>query len=150
MGEKIVQLYAKIVETLKRFEDFALLGARLTMSYGLYHPALNKLKNIEGTAEWFKTQLGIPLPTLNAYMAGGAEFLGFILLAIGLGTRLISFPLVVVMLVAIFALHWEHGFQAADNGFEIPLYYLLFFVIFITRGAGKFSLDYFLFEKKLS
>jgi len=36
----------------------------------------------------------------------------------------------------------------ANNGFEIPLYYLLFLAIFATFGAGKFSLDYLLFGKE--
>jgi len=149
MVNQLIELYLKLVGFLERLEDFLLLGIRLTMAYGLYQPALHKLGNIAGTAEWFKTELGLPFPTLNAYLAGGTEFLGVILLTIGLGARLISFPLVVVMLVAIFSLHWEHGFQASANGFEIPLYYLLFFVLFIVRGAGKFSLDYVLCEKKL-
>lgn len=148
MGNKIIEFYFSLTNIFEKLEDFLLLGIRLTMAYGLYQPALKKLGNIEGTAQWFQSQLGLPFPTLNAYLAGGTEFLGFILLAIGLGARVISFPLIIVMLVAIFSLHWEHGFHAGNNGFEIPLYYLLFFALFIVRGAGKFSLDYFLIEKK--
>jgi len=51
----------------------------------------------------------------------------------------------VVMVVAIVTVHLAHGFSAGDNGFEIPLYYLLFLFIFMSHGAGKFSLDHLLF-----
>jgi putative oxidoreductase len=89
--------------------------------------------------------MGIPFPTLNAYMAATTELLGVILLTLGLFTRLISVPLIVVMIVAIMTVHLTHGFSAGDNGFEIPLYYMLFLSIFASFGAGKFSLDHLLF-----
>ena len=76
--------------------------------------------------------MGIPFPTLNAYMAASTEALGVVLLTIGLFTRLISVPLMVVMVVAIMTVHLAHGFSAGDNGFEIPLYYMLFLFIFVA------------------
>jgi putative oxidoreductase len=54
----------------------------------------------------------------------------------------------IVMLVAITTVHLAHGFSAGDNGFEIPLYYMLFLFIFASHGAGKFSLDQYLFGKE--
>ena len=47
---------------------------------------------------------------------------------------------------AIFFVHWQHGFSVANNGFEIPLYYLIFLLILATHGAGKYSLDHLLFK----
>jgi putative oxidoreductase len=87
------------------------------------------------------------MPTLNAYMAATTELLGVVLLTLGLFTRLISLPLIVVMIVAIVTVHLPQGFAAGDNGFEIPLYYMLFLAIFASFGAGKFSLDHLLFGK---
>lgn len=49
------------------------------------------------------------------------------------------------MVVAIATVHGVNGFTAGDNGFEIPLYYMLFLALFASFGAGKFSLDYLLF-----
>ena len=131
---------------LQNFQSISLLLARFAVAYGFYEPALNKWKDIDGIASWFGS-MGIPFPTLNAYMAASTEALGVILLTIGLFTRLISVPLMVVMVVAITTVHLAHGFSAGDNGFEIPLYYMLFLFIFTAHGAGKFSVDYFLFEK---
>jgi putative oxidoreductase len=132
---------------LQNFQSLSLLLARLAIAYGFYEPAVSKWKDIDGIATWFGS-IGIPFPTLNAYMAASTEALGVVLLTIGLFTRLISVPLVVVMVVAIMTVHLAHGFSAGDNGFEIPLYYMLFLFIFASHGAGKFSVDYFLFEKK--
>ena len=123
-----------------------MLLARLTIAYGFYEPAMKKWQGIENVAGWFGS-MGIPFPTLNAYIAATTETLGVVLLTLGLFTRLISIPLIVVMLVAIFLVHFPNGFSAAANGFEIPFYYMLFLMIFTSFGAGKISLDNFLFKK---
>lgn len=62
-----------------------------------------------GDPEW---GLGLPFPHVMAFLAGWTEFLGGWLLLLGLMTRLISIPLLVTMLVAIFAVHWGHGWFA--------------------------------------
>ena len=141
------KLHSLSKSILSHFQSLALLLARLAVAYGFYEPAMMKWKDINSVAQWFGS-MGIPLPTLNAYMAASTEVLGVILLTLGLFTRLISVPLMVVMVVAITTVHLAHGFAAGDNGFEIPLYYMLFLFIFASHGAGKFSLDYFLFEKE--
>ena len=70
-----------------------------------------------------------------------------LLLTVGLGVRIISIPLIITMLVAIKTVHWGNGFEAGENGFEIPLYYILMLVSLIFTGAGKISLDYLLGTK---
>jgi putative oxidoreductase len=128
-------------------KDIGLLFARLLVAYGFLDPALNKWNNIEGVAGWFES-IGIPFPVLNTYMAATTEMLGVVLLALGLFTRYISVPLIVVMIVAIVTVHLPHGFAAGDNGFEIPLYYIGFLLLFIGNGAGKISIDNFIFKKE--
>jgi putative oxidoreductase len=142
----ITQIYPRAKDILSRGQDAALLFARLVLAYGFYGPAMRKWSDIDAIAVWFGT-LGIPLPTLNAYMAATTELSGVVLLTLGFFTRLISLPLIVVMIVAIVTVHLPHGFAAGDNGFEIPLYYMLFLAIFASFGAGKFSLDHLLFGK---
>jgi putative oxidoreductase len=75
------------------------------------------------------------------------EVLGIILLTLGFGTRVIALPLMFVMVVAIFTTHISNGFAAGDNGFEIPLYYILMLFALVVYGSGKFSLDYLLGRK---
>jgi len=139
-------IYQKTKNVLNNFQSLSLLLARLVIAYGFFEPAMNKWKNMGGTADFFAS-LGIPFPTINAYLAATTELLGLVLLALGFLTRLISIPLMVVMIVAITTVHLAHGFSAGNNGFEIPLYYFLFLLIFASYGAGKFSLDHLLFEK---
>lgn len=140
-------IYPMTTNILKHGQHISLLLARLTIAYGFYDPAMKKWSDISGIADWFGS-LGIPFPLLNAYMAAATELLGVVLLTLGLFTRLISIPLIIVMIVAITTVHLAHGFSAGDNGFEIPLYYMLFLAIFASFGAGKFSLDHLLFGKE--
>ena len=134
----IYQNFSRKVEILK---DLPLLFLRLILAYGFYTPALNKLKDFNSVGEWFDS-MNYPAPLLSAYLAGITETLGVILLIIGLGTRFISIPLMIVMLVAIFTVHIGNGFAAGDNGFEIPLYYFLMLFTLMVYGSGKVSVDY--------
>jgi uncharacterized membrane protein YphA (DoxX/SURF4 family) len=69
----------------------------------------------EGTVHWFGS-IGIPFPAVGAFLAGWTEVLGAVLLVLGLATRWISIPLMVTMLVAAFAVHWENGWLAIASG----------------------------------
>lgn len=144
---KCVQTYIEFSRLSEYGKSLSLLFARLAVAYGFYEPAMMKWNGIDNVASWFGT-MGIPFPTLNAYMAASTEAAGVVLLTLGLMTRLISIPLIIVMIVAIFMVHLPHGFSAGDNGFEIPLYYMLFLFIFFANGAGKFSLDRIIFGDK--
>ncbi|MBD3223879.1 MAG: DoxX family membrane protein [Caldithrix sp.] len=136
----MLALYQSIKTNLERLTDVPPLLFRLILSYGFYEPAIKKMDNIDGIAQWFAS-MNYPFPTLNAYLAGITETLGFILLFLGLGTRIITLPLMFVMLVAIFTVHIGNGFAAGDNGFEIPLYYLLMLISLFITGPGRVSLD---------
>ncbi len=140
-------IYPLTKNILSQGQSLSLLLARLAVAYGFYNPAMQKWSDIKSIADWFGS-MGIPFPTLNAYMAATTELIGVILLTLGLFTRLISIPLMVIMVVAIVTVHLTHGFSAGDNGFEIPLYYMLFLSIFASYGAGKISLDHLLFGEE--
>ena len=52
------------------------------------------------------------------FLAAGTETVGAIMLLFGFGVRYISIPLMFTMLVAIFAVHFQNGWQAiADTKF---------------------------------
>ena len=144
---QITKLCELIEPVLEKLQSVSLLFLRLILAYGFYEPAKMKWSDIDSVAEWFGS-MGIPLPTLNAYMAASTEALGVLLLTIGFATRLISIPLIVVMIVAILTVHLGNGFSAGDNGFEIPLYYMLMLLVIVAHGAGKFSVDHFLYKDK--
>lgn len=128
---------------MSKAKDIPLLLIRLTLAYGFYTPAINKWEDINAIGEWFES-MNVPAPLFNAYLAASTEIAGVALLTLGFGTRIISIPLIITMLVAIKLVHWENGFNASDNGFEIPLYYILMLLVLLTQGAGKMSVDYFI------
>ena len=140
-------IYPITQNILSNGQSISLFFARIAVAYGFYEPSMQKWSDITSVAGWFDS-IGIPFPTLNAYMAASTEILGVVLLTLGLFTRLISIPLIIIMIVAIMTVHLSHGFSAGDNGFEIPLYYMLFLALFASLGAGKLSLDYLLFGEE--
>lgn len=145
----IKKLISKFNNITDKGQSIALLGLRLVLAYGFYETAKIKWQDINSVAEWFGS-IGIPAPTFNAYLAATTEMAGVFLLALGLGVRFISIPLIITMVVAIKTAHWANGFAVGDNGYEIPLYYLLMLLVLATFGGGKLSVDYLLqrFVKK--
>ena len=144
--KKIINLNRQAAEKLLILKDLPLLFLRLILAYGFISPALMKVKNIDNIISWFN-DIGIPFPAVNAYLAGYIELIGAIFLAAGFSTRLISVPLMVIMLVAIKTVHWNNGFEAGNNGYEIPLYYLIMLFTLMIYGSGKWSIDYLLHKK---
>jgi putative oxidoreductase len=142
-------LYRRFVEGTEKLHDVQLLLFRIILVIGFYQPAMMKLKNLEGVAEWFGS-MSYPFPMVSAILAMTTEVLGILLLTLGLGTRVIALPMMFMMLVAIFTTHISHGFAAGNNGFEIPLYYLLMLFALVVYGSGKYSIDYLLERRRPS
>ena len=92
--------------------------------------------------------MSYPLPMISATLSMVTEVSGIILLVLGLGTRLISIPMMFIMVIATLTVHLPNGFPAGDNGFEIPLYYFVMLFALVIYGSGKYSLDYLL-DKRL-
>ena len=135
------KLYLKFSDSMSKLTDIPPLLFRLILAYGFYKPAMKKINNLDAIIKWFDS-MGLPAPTLNAYLATVTEAAGVVLLALGLGTRLISIPLIFTMLVAIYTVHWKHGFLAAENGIQIPLYFMIMLISLLISGSGRISIDY--------
>lgn len=101
---------------LTRKVDFlAPLLLRLYLAPVFIAAGLNKIGSFDSTVSWFGNPewgLGLPLPWLMAFLATAAELVGGFLLLLGLGTRYIAVPLMITMLVAAFAVHWDNGWFA--------------------------------------
>ncbi len=79
---------------------------------------LDEDSSLDSTIAWFGSTeggLGLPFPTINAYMAWGAEYFGAIILALGLATRWVCIPLMITMVVAATTVHIGHGWQAIHD-----------------------------------
>ena len=124
---KVIQImnYAQDLLDKVRKVDFigpVLLRAYLVPVFWLagnnkWNP-FDRASSLDSVIEWFGNPdwgLGLPAPTLMAYLAWSAEYLGAICLALGLGVRWISIPLMITMLVAIVSVHWHNGWQAIHD-----------------------------------
>lgn len=127
-----------------KLPDFLLLAIRLYWGWQFFVTGKGKLMNLEGTTGFF-TELGLPFPQLNAIMAGSTECFGGLLLLAGLGSRLISVPLMFTMIVAYLTAHRDvvTGIWADSDGFVTapPFLFLYAAVIIFTFGPGRFSVD---------
>ena len=112
-------IHNAIFPRLQYLDGLAPLAIRLYLVPVFWMAGTKKIAGIENTAEWFGNPdwgLGLPFPELLAYLAAYTEAIGALLLLLGLATRWISVPLMVTMLVAIFAVHWDQGWAAiADS-----------------------------------
>ncbi|UTW67090.1 DoxX family protein [bacterium SCSIO 12643] len=110
--EKIKQTIQTFKNLLDQMQDIPLLAIRFLLALGFYFPAMEKWNNMEATIAWFGNEdwgLGLPFPELQAYLAATTEILGVWMLIFGIGTRLISIPLIGTMVVAILTVHIDHG-----------------------------------------
>ena len=158
----MLKIYQMIVSFLAKLSALPPLALRLILAYGFYGPAKEKATNFEDTVQWFAEGLKLPLPELNAVMAVGTECAGVVLMTLGLATRLISLPMMVIMVVAMITVHLPDGFAACQPvtdasgviekvkyGIEIPFYYFWMLFVLLISGPGKISLDH-LIQSRIS
>jgi uncharacterized membrane protein YphA (DoxX/SURF4 family) len=109
-----------ILDALRRIDFIAPLALRLYLAPVFWVAGTNKVAGFGNTVAWFGNPdwgLGLPYPTLMAVLATGTEVVGALFLLFGFAVRWISVPLMVTMLVAIFSVHIQNGWQAiADSG----------------------------------
>lgn len=114
------QLHNTLFTPLRTLDGLAPLALRLYLVPVFWMAGTEKIAGMDNTIAWFGNAewgLGLPFPWLMAHLAAYTEAIGALLLALGLATRWISIPLMVTMLVAIFAVHWDNGWAAiADSG----------------------------------
>lgn len=99
--------------------------------------------NGPGLRAW--TALNTPFPFMRpAWLwmgaAAFAEFVGGILVLLGLFTRVGAFFIAVTMLTAIIGVHWPNFF-ANNNGLEYPVALLAMSVALLISGGGHLSID---------
>jgi putative oxidoreductase len=86
--------------------------------------------------------MGLRPGRFNAWLAGLAECVGGLLIALGLVTPLGAAALIGVMTVAVVTVHLRNGFFATQNGFEFNLVMAAAAFALAGVGAGGWSLDH--------
>ncbi len=121
-----------------------LLIIRLYWGWQFFLTGKGKLMNLERTTNFFAS-LHIPAPKLNAIAAGSTELVFGLLLAVGLGGRVVPLPLIGVLVVAYITSEQPalHAFFSDPDKFLTadPFLFLYAAVIIFIFGPGKLSLD---------
>src|SRR5712671_1578146 len=132
----------QILDWIDQQEWFAQLLVRLFVGYFFMETGWGKLHNLDGFAQRF-AGWGIPYPYFNAALSAYTEFIGGWLTIIGLGTRLISIPMIINMLVAILKVNLKRV-SSIDDFVELdePLYALAYLWLLLS-GPGWVSVDFF-------
>ena len=143
------------------WRQWATLPLRLIIGYGFMAHGWAKLSR--GPAEFAKLleQIGAPLPEATAWVSTFIEILGGLAILAGAFVAVVSIPLIVMMLVAMFTVHLRYGFSAVNTigltadgpqfgppGYEVNLLYIAGLVALILGGAGTLSIDRLLARRK--
>ena len=139
-------------------EQYAILLVRVAIGLFFAISGANKLFVPGGTKPVYDTlvEAKIPFPHFTAYFVSSVEFLGGSLVTLGFLSSPACMALMIDMIVAtltnavstlpkgLSALSW------LDDFLYLPeVLYVLFFILLICSGPGKFSVDYWLAGKLL-
>lgn len=75
------------------------------------------------------------------YYIGCIEFFGGICIALGLLTRFWALQAAAFMAIAAFLVQGKVAYFWTSKGMELPLTWMIFFLIILIRGGGKCSID---------
>jgi putative oxidoreductase len=125
------------------FTWLAPLVARIIVGWVFLWSGWGKLNDLPIVIENF-VGWGIPFPKILAPFVSSVEFIGGILLLLGLCTRVAAVPLAIVMVVAIISAKWDEVDSIETLlGFDETAYLAIFLWLAIA-GAGQISLDWLL------
>jgi len=127
---------------------------RLIVGFGFVEHGYAKLLKGPDAFAYILHGLGVPAPHLMAWLTILTELLGGFAVLLGAFVTLVSVPMGVVLLVAIFSVHWRYGFssikllavtpagaQFGPPGYECNLLYLACLVALVLSGSGPLSVD---------
>lgn len=131
------------------FKDSSLLIARILLGIVLIAHGWQKFNEwgLAGTADAF-SQMGVPLPSVAAFIAAAVELVGGILILIGLATPWVGTIVALQMFGAFIFAHTGAGVFVADGGFELVAVIAAAGLALAGASAGRFSVDALLNKSK--
>jgi putative oxidoreductase len=143
------------------WRQWAPLPLRLIIGYGFMAHGWAKLSRGPAGFARLLEQIGAPLPEATAWVSTFVEILGGVAILTGAFVAVVSIPLIVMMVVAMFTVHLRYGFSAIDTigliadgpqfgppGIEVNLLYIGGLLALSLGGAGAFSIDRLLARRR--
>jgi putative oxidoreductase len=155
--------YKPWFETMKAYCDFSSrfplarwtqIPLRLIVGFGFMQHGFAKLSKGPDAFAAILQGLGVPSPHLMAWFTILIELLGGLAVLLGAFVAIVSVPMVVVLLVAMFKVHLPYGFSSiklvavtpagvtfGPPGYEVSLLYIACLAALVMGGSGPFSLE---------
>ena len=158
MFEPILRQYRRLDSTFACAQTALLLAIRLYWGFQFVQDGYGKLTHLSRVAEFFAS-LNMPAPAATALFVALVEFVGGILFALGLGSRLVSLVLFVNMTVAYLSVpddrvNFSHILSNPSDFYNAtPYTYWFAALIILVFGPGWIALDTLLrraFERRQS
>ena len=138
---------------------WAPLPLRLIVGYGFMEHGFAKLLRGPEDFAGLLQALGTPEPHFFAWLTIATEIVGGFCVLLGVLVPLVSIPMAIVLLVAIFTVHLPNGFSSiklqsvtptgahfGQPGYETDLLYLACLATLVLGGSGPFAVDNWLFR----
>ena len=146
----------------KNYQQWAPLFLRLIIGFGFMAHGWAKLSRGPAGFEKLLTQIGVPFPHITSWFSPLVELFGGLAIFLGLFVSITAIPLIFTMLVAMFTIQINYGFSSIKTigltpqgplfgppGYEINLLYIAGLISLILTGAGIFSIDSLLANRKM-
>ena len=141
---QLLRMYRNAVSAVSLLQSPMLLAVRLYWGFQFAQSGWGKLHNLPKIVSFFAS-LNIPFPSFNAPFVSTLEFVGGILLMLGLLSRPIALLLAINMLVA----YWTADREALMSIFSDPgkfyvadpYTFLFASLMVLIFGAGLFAVD---------
>jgi putative oxidoreductase len=138
----------------ERLRQWVPVPIRMIVGVGFMVHGWAKLSRGPAVFAQLLKQAHVPLPLVNAWLVTMLEIFGGLALLIGAFVTIVSVPLILSMLGAMFTVNIKFGFSAVNTigltaagpqlgppGYEINLLYIACLVVLILAGAGPLSID---------
>jgi len=133
---------------------WAPIPLRLIVGYGFMEHGYAKLSKGPAAFAAILQAMGVPNPHFMAWSTILIELLGGLAVILGAFVTIISAPMAIVLLVAIFKVHLPYGFSSiklmavtaagahfGPPGYEVGLLYLACLAALVLGGSGPFAID---------
>ncbi|WP_209390648.1 DoxX family protein [Chryseobacterium sp. RR2-3-20] len=126
--------------------DIVIFVVRLFVGFAMISHGFPKLQQlIEGGEIQFFDFLGLGTK-VSLVLTVFAEFVCSIFIILGLFTRIATGFLIFTMIIAAFVVHGSDGFDKR----ELSLLYLSVYLMIVSFGAGRFSVDHMIEKRRRS